>query len=323
MEEESNPNDPSSESATPLPVHELCDADEDSTTIVSPRNAAKLARHEPRDRHLLVRLNGADRGKVTRLRAEPMRIGRSQDSEIFVNDDGVSRKHALISPFGPTYLLEDKASANGTFVHGERVYQHVLREGDTLQIGLNVSFRYTLTDAGQETLLRQLFEASVTDALTGAHNRDYFDTQLKAELSFARRHKTLVSLLLFDVDHFKRVNDTYGHLAGDEVLVQIARSVRPVVRNEDVFARYGGEEFALILRGVELQGARALAERLRKIVQSLEVPSEHGPIRVTMSVGCATTGGEYTETPEVLLSLADSRLYRAKHAGRNRVIAQD
>lgn len=300
------------------------DEAEESTAIVNVASLAKgTLRQEPKDRHLLVRVNGAGRGHVTRLSTEAYRIGRAQESEIFVSDDGVSRKHATLTAVGGAYLLVDLESANGTFVGGQRVDRYVLRDGDTLQFGPTALFRYTITDAGQEALLRQLFESSVTDSLTGTHNREYFDSQLRAELSFARRHKTEVALVLFDVDHFKRVNDTYGHPAGDEVLIHLANAVRPIVRNEDVLARYGGEEFAVILRGVDIKGATALAERLRARVAALTVTTDRGAIRVTVSIGCAAGGGSPDVTPEELIGTADARLYRAKHAGRNRVVSSD
>jgi diguanylate cyclase (GGDEF)-like protein len=296
---------------------------DESTAVVHLGSLGKIARLEPKDRHLLVRINGAGRGHVTRLSLEPQRIGRAQDSDIFVADDGVSRRHAVITQVAGAFLLEDKNSANGTFVGGQRIERHVLRDGDTLQFGPTATFRYTLTDAGQEALLRQLFESSVTDALTGTHNREYFDSQLKAELSFARRHKTEVALVLFDVDHFKKVNDTYGHPAGDEVLIRLAHAVRPIVRNEDVFARYGGEEFAVILRGVDINGAASLAERLRATVEAMTIPTERGSIHVTVSIGCASVGGAHDLKPEGMIAQADARLYRAKHAGRNRVAWED
>ncbi|MGC4093417.1 MAG: diguanylate cyclase [Polyangiaceae bacterium] len=220
-------------------------------------------------------------------------------------------------------MLIDTESANGTFVSGQRISRHVLKDGDVVQFATSAAFRYTLTDGSQEALLRQLFEASVTDALTGAFNRDYFDTQLSAELSFARRHKAELSLIMFDVDFFKKVNDTYGHPAGDQVLVRIARTVASMVRTEDVFARYGGEEFALILRGVNVTGAAALAERLRGAVQALSIPSERGAIRVTISAGCAGMTGGSEVSAEELIGSADKRLYAAKHGGRNRVVSSD
>jgi diguanylate cyclase (GGDEF)-like protein len=224
-------------------------------------------------------------------------------------------------PHEDSYLLVDTESANGTFVAGQRVARHVLKDGDWIQFGAAAAFRYTQTDASQETLLRQLFDASVTDALTGAFNRDHLDSQLRSELSYARRHKTEVALVLFDVDHFKKVNDTYGHQAGDQVLIQISRAVSQMVRNEDVFARYGGEEFAVVVRAIGLAGASSLAERLRAAVAALVVPTERGTIHVTISLGVASSASLTDLSPEGLIRVADARLYAAKHAGRNRVVS--
>jgi diguanylate cyclase (GGDEF)-like protein len=127
-------------------------------------------------------------------------------------------------------------------------------------------------------------------------------------------------LAFFDVDYFKKVNDTYGHPVGDLVLVALADAIRKMVRNEDVFARYGGEEFALILRGIDGVGAAAVGERLREQVEAMRVPSDHGPLSITVSVGCSSFAELEDKTPEALVSSADKRLYAAKHAGRNRVV---
>lgn len=281
------------------------------------------SRREVKDRYLLIRARGAQLGQVTRLGSEPVRIGRSHECEIWLGDDGVSRKHATIRAEQDGYVVEDTQSANGTFVAGQRVETAVLRDGDLIQFGPQAVFRFSVADESQELLLRQLYEASVTDALTGANNREHFDSQLRMELSFARRHNSDLALLLFDVDHFKRVNDTYGHPVGDEVLVEIARTVRRLVRNEDVFARYGGEEFGLILRGIDIAGARSVGERLRTQVEKLSVASDRGPIKVTISVGCSSFATTSDPTAEGLVQGADRRLYAAKNSGRNRVVASD
>jgi len=263
--------------------------------------------------------------KVTpRLSKSAAKHVKKLDSSLslWLGDDGVSRKHARIFQEGTTYLIEDTESANGTFVQGQRVSRQVLRDGDVIQFGPTAVFRYTVTDESQEALLQQLYDASVTDALTGAHNREHFDTQLRSELSYARRHKVEVSLAFFDVDHFKRVNDSYGHPAGDAVLVALANTIRNMIRNEDVFARYGGEEFALILRGIDCAGANTVGERLRERIEAMRVPTDAGELRVTVSVGCSSFAELDEKTPEALVSAADKRLYAAKHAGRNRVVSQ-
>ncbi len=299
----------------------LAEDPDERTAIVSLSELRSSPRRQTKDRHLLVRVKGAELGRVSRLPPEQFRIGRSQDCELWLGDDGVSRKHARIYQEGNAYLIEDTESANGTFVQGQRASRQLLRDGDVIQFGPTAVFRYTITDESQESLLQQLYDASVTDALTGAHNREHFDTQLRSELSYARRHKVDVSLAFFDVDHFKKVNDTHGHQAGDAVLVSLANAIRSMIRNEDVFARYGGEEFALILRGIDRAGAAVVGERLRERVEAMRVAFEGKVLTVTVSVGCASFTELEEKTPEALVSTADKRLYAAKHAGRNRVIA--
>ncbi len=309
-----------SEEKLPLPY--LSDDPDERTAIVSLSELRNAPRRQAKDRHLLVRVKGAELGRVARLPREQFRIGRSQECELWLGDDGVSRKHARVVQEAGAFLIEDTESANGTFVQGQRVTRQLLRDGDVLQFGPTAVFRYTVTDESQEALLQQLYDASVTDALTGAHNREHFDTQLRSELSYARRHKADVSLAFFDVDHFKAVNDTYGHPAGDAVLLSLANTVRNMIRNEDVFARYGGEEFALILRGIDCAGANTAGERLRERIEAMRVPTDAGELNVTVSVGCSSFADLEDKTPESLVSTADKRLYAAKRSGRNRVISQ-
>jgi diguanylate cyclase (GGDEF)-like protein len=303
-----------SEEKPPEPYLLAEDPDE-RTAIVSLSELRSAPRRQSKDRHLLVRVRGAELGRVSRLPPEQFR-------ELWLGDDGVSRKHARIYQENTTYLIEDTESANGTFVQGQRVSRQVLRDGDVIQFGPTAVFRYTITDESQEALLQQLYDASVTDALTAAHNREHFDTQMRSELSYARRHKVDVSLAFFDVDHFKRVNDTHGHQAGDAVLVGLANTIRGMIRNEDVFARYGGEEFALILRGIDGAGAHTVGERLREKVQAMRVEYEGKVLGITVSVGCSSFAELDEKTPESLVSTADKRLYAAKHAGRNRVVSR-
>jgi two-component system, cell cycle response regulator len=302
---------------------ELYDDDGDDQTAIVSLKELRVSRRQSKDRHLLVRVRGAELGRVTLLSPERMRVGRSPDCELWLSDDGVSRKHASLIREGNHYIVEDEGSANGTFIGGVKITRHELHDGDVIQFGPQAVFRYSLSDESQEALLRQLYDASVTDALTGAHNREHFDTQLRAELSFARRHNTDVSLVIFDADHFKKVNDNYGHQVGDAVLIQIAKVVRGTVRGEDVFARYGGEEFALVLRGIDIDGCGAVAERLRERIAALKIQTERGILSVTVSAGCSSLSTSEDKTPEGLIASADRRLYGAKHAGRNRVVTRD
>ncbi len=158
-----------------------------------------------------------------------------------------------------------------------------------------------------------------TDMLSGALNRHAFDGRARTELGRAARHRLPLSLLLLDIDHFKRVNDTYGHPAGDEAIRMLAERTRALLRQTDLFARLGGEEFAVLAPHTDLEAAAQFAERLREEIASLRIPLEDGrPLAVTVSVGVATWNGR-GETLEALLSRADRALYGAKHGGRNQV----
>jgi diguanylate cyclase (GGDEF)-like protein len=160
----------------------------------------------------------------------------------------------------------------------------------------------------------------VTDVLTRVHNRRYFEDRLAGEMSFALRHAAPLSLLLFDVDHFKKVNDTFGHAAGDAVLRVMAATVKRMVRTEDLVARYGGEEFAVIARGIGHRNAMIFGERVRKTVQACVVPWDERPIHATISIGVATVEqGSPIDGTRALVAAADAALYRAKNGGRNRV----
>jgi two-component system, cell cycle response regulator len=165
-----------------------------------------------------------------------------------------------------------------------------------------------------------MYEAALRDGLTKAFNKSYFIERLESELAYAKRHRAPLSLVMFDVDHFKRVNDTYGHLAGDFVLARLGKVTAGAVRVEDVFARYGGEEFAIICRGVELSKAGIFAERLRVLVETTTFDHEGTYLPITVSIGVSGYPELAAETGTHLITGADEALYVAKRGGRNRVI---
>ncbi|HWL85746.1 MAG TPA: GGDEF domain-containing protein, partial [Polyangiaceae bacterium] len=169
------------------------------------------------------------------------------------------------------------------------------------------------------------------DGLTRVYNRKHLDERLDVEVAFAMRHGTELSVILIDVDHFKRVNDTYGHLAGDAVLRTTAQVMAHSLRHEDLLARYGGEEFVVVARGTSLDNAVLVADRLRNSIAATMVPFEEHLLHVTVSAGVASirdcgpgaTNANVSDLPALktsLLSTADQRLYAAKQAGRNRVV---
>ena len=271
--------------------------------------------------HVLVRMDGSDIGQVTTLVGSDIEMGRHAKSTVYLPFEGVSRQHARLTWQGGSYWIDDLDSANGTFVKGARISRHQLADGDVIQVGPRVVFRYSVTDTSEERILRQLYESSVKDSLTGAHNREYLGERLKVEVAYAKRHQTDLSVLMMDVDHFKKVNDTYGHQVGDAVLVATATSLSETLRGEDVLARYGGEEFVIILRGIGLESAASVAERLRGLVETTPVWHEGQTIRCTISGGCASITCAEAPSADALVAIADRRLYLAKRAGRNRVVS--
>jgi diguanylate cyclase (GGDEF)-like protein len=305
------------------PVEDELELEDERTAVVQLQELRRSSVPARPDRHVLVRMDSTNVGQVFSIGDEEIVLGRHTSSTIVLTDDGVSRRHARIVRSDRGYVLEDLGSANGTFVGGKRIDRHLLSDGDVFQLGPTVLFRYAYTDASQERMLLKLYEASVKDALTGAYNREHFDERLKVEVAYARRHNTQVSMLMFDLDHFKKINDTYGHPAGDAALISVAEKTRRALRTEDVFCRYGGEEFAVILRGIDLEGARRVGERLRVLVASTPVTVDNVSFTVTMSVGCAALSDCPEPSTTTLVAIADRRLYAAKRGGRNRVVASD
>jgi len=303
-------------------LKDIFDSDEeDSTAIVKLASPNRPTPIPVRDRYVLVRVQGEDIGRVVQLESAEFVIGRQQCCDLPLVDGSVSRRHARIIWSEERHLLEDLGSANGTYVSSERVSQHWLSDGDVVQFGSTIAYRYSVTDSQQLAMLQYLYDASVTDALTGAYNREYFDARLGSELAYARRHGVPLSLLMLDVDHFKLVNDTFGHQVGDEALVKLVESVRTSLRLEDVFCRYGGEEFAVILRTTDLAAAAVAAERIRFAVAQINLVSGGRHVPITISIGCASVSCCTEATEAELISVADRRLYAAKHLGRNRVSA--
>ncbi len=274
-------------------------------------------------RATLVRLDASAAGHTVLLDAPLVRFGRGRDADVRVDDEGVSRLHAAITKTPDGHEILDLESRNGVAVNGHLITRARLGDGDLVQLGPRVAFRFTLMDAAQVDVMQQMFEASVRDGLTGAFNRRHLEDRLKGELAYAIRHKSELGLLLFDVDHFKRVNDGFGHPAGDAVLRFVASTIGSRLRAEDLFARYGGEEFVAVLRGIDLSGTARAGERLRAVLESSSTAFDGHTIRVTVSVGAASLATCKTPTIESLIATADARLYAAKAGGRNRVIAHD
>ena len=269
-------------------------------------------------RACLTILTGSAAGQLFKCGKSTIVMGRSPQADLKLDDDGISRNHARLRCETGRSWVSDLASRNGTFVNGERIDGDVeLKDGDKIQVGRGTVLRFGFQDALDESFHENLLSSALRDGLTKLFNKRYLMDRLDSELKFAQRHETSLSLLLIDLDHFKKVNDTHGHLAGDAVLAHIAQVLTRAVRNEDVVARFGGEEFAIILRAIGLEPAVQMAERLRKNIEAAVVRCAAGELKATISIGVAGFPSTAAKTPEQLVEAADQALYRAKHDGRN------
>jgi diguanylate cyclase (GGDEF)-like protein len=275
----------------------------------------------------LVVIAGPDAGLLVHLNNSKFIVGRDPTCHIHLKDESISRFHASIKSSRKGYLIiQDLNSTNGTFIDGKRIHRHRLKEGDKILFGQNTLIRFEKQDAIDESYYDELYFSSTRDALTGIYNRRFCLEKFNTELSYARRHHLPVSLILFDIDLFKKVNDTYGHPTGDRVLSTLATVVSRTVRTEDTFGRYGGEEFIIVAMDTDMLGAQVFAERIRtKIAEEQIVAKDESRriIHVTVSIGVATTSAPFCYDAEKLIAAADANLYTAKAKGRNRIIASE
>jgi diguanylate cyclase (GGDEF)-like protein len=271
----------------------------------------------------LLVLAGPHMGELHRLKPDQATVIGRGEADLRIEDDGVSRRHCSIQPKGKGAMLVDLGSANGTFVEGERIREKLLESDDRFQIGTSTMLKFAIADENEANMQRKLADASLREPLTGLYSRRHFQERFAAEVAVAHRHDRPLSLLMIDVDYFKRVNDRFGHLAGDEVLKTVARALSQGIRIEDVLARFGGEEFVVLAREAAADAAMAVAERLRQLVEVAQTVWESGHdvpvgITVTVSICVAQLGPEETERD--LFEHADQAMYRAKKNGRNQVV---
>lgn len=241
-------------------------------------------------------------------------FGREDSADITLEDRSVSRKHAVIERLSSLYVINDLGSTNGTYVNGKRVDSQPLQCGDRVRLGDQI-FKFLEVD-GVEAQYHALMHDNVSrDGLTGAFNKRYFTDALERRVTASARNQCPVGLILIDIDFFKLVNDTHGHLAGDDVLKELVRRLTETLSAEEVVARYGGEEFAILVH--DPQSAAAVAERCRTITDSTPFETTAGKLNISMSAGVAVRRGELT--PSDLVAAADAKLYEAKRGGRNQV----
>ena len=258
----------------------------------------------------------------TRYRLPPhgkLSIGRSSSADISMPEvQSLSRNHAILNHLGAVVEVEDLHSTNGTYVNDRRVNApQSLRSGDRFQIGA-AHFKFLHEKDPEHAYHEAIYHLVMTDGLTQALNKRKLDEELVREFARARRHQRPLSLILFDIDHFKQVNDTFGHLCGDYVLQQIARMTSERLRPEQVFARAGGEEFVILSPEMEVGGTSELAAKLRHLFEEETFTYAEVEVKITCSFGVAILQDDM-HRPEDLYEAADRAMYMSKGAGRNRV----
>lgn len=291
-------------------------------TQYSIESSAEEADQTAEKRPCLIMIKGDFLGQVYELDGGVTMIGRSDEVDLVVSDVSISRRHAMIVQRLEGFYVSDLGSTNGTFINREPVKTAtLLKEGDKVQVGL-VTFKFSFQDEDDTEYHLMLRNMAIRDGLTRIYNKRHFDEAVEKEFEYNRRNRAGLAIVLFDIDHFKQINDTWGHPAGDFVLKHLALLIEDEARGYDLFARYGGEEFVFMLRGACHDAAVALAERVRCVVEGHTFVYEDVELKVTISLGVCVWNGDdsYADAAELVAS-ADRQLYRAKNAGRNQVAA--
>ena len=272
-------------------------------------------------RPCLIMVRGDFIGQVYELIKDVTRLGRSDGVDLVVADTSISRKHAMIVQRTDGFYLSDLDSTNGTHLNRENITTAcLLHEGDKIALG-NVVFKFSYQDEDDTLYHKMLRNMAVKDGLTRIYNKRFFDEAVVKEFDYNRRNKAGMALVMFDIDNFKQVNDTWGHLAGDAILKQLAALIEDEARGYDVFARIGGEEFVFLMRSASREAAAALAERVRHVIADHTFKYEDLALRVTVSLGVSYwLGGDEFTSAEAFVADADQKLYQAKGAGRNQVV---
>ncbi len=271
-------------------------------------------------------LSGDALGKEIPLVRAQLTLGRGEESDILIMDPLVSRRHVRLSTRvlvgrnlqrRPKVLLEDLGSKNGTLVNYRHVRKAVLHPGDKISLG-GVILKFEYRDMADQNFYEQLHRLANFDHLTGIYNKASITRILSEEAHKTQRYSRRLSVLLLDLDHFKKVNDTHGHHCGDRVLRAAGATLRRTIRRQDSAGRFGGEEFLIVLPETGLQGALRVAERIRKAIENTAGKESGIGSTVTVSIGAASSAASPADAAR-LLEFADAALYKAKAEGRNRV----
>jgi diguanylate cyclase (GGDEF)-like protein len=313
-----------------MPI-ENSNKDESGATQLRPANK-DIASAQPERRPALVSLRGELLAVPIPLERDEVTIGRAIEADVRLNDTRASRLHArIISSLNETsgvtnYRIQDLGSTNGTLVNGDLITEAPLNDGDKIVIGDHL-FRFDMLDEIDREFQQQIHRLIAHDELTGLLTSKSFFSELRREAARAEADSRPFCVLMMDLDYFKEVNDTYGHLVGSKTLEEIGRIIKEALRAGDVAARFGGEEFSAFLLDANYAQGLVAAERVRAAVAQHEFPAarmdspgSQKTHRITISIGVAAYPDDATD-PIHLVELADSALYRAKRSGRNRICA--
>ena len=287
---------------------------ESTLEVTISRDMGTLIRVAAEQRALLLVLSGTRLGHRLVLGDAVVDIGRGSAAGLILDADSISRKHARIERFGGGHKIVDLGSTNGTYVNGARVKEQILKDGDRIGIG-KALLKYLAGGNIEGAYHEEVQRLMRFDPLTNISNKRHFDESLRLSVFTAAGAAKPLSLIVFDLDHFKKVNDTYGHMAGDAVLCGATAAVQTILSPTELFGRVGGEEFAVVCEDADLQSALERAEAIRRAVSREPYAFEEKRLPVTVSAGVAQLAG--AEEAEGLFDRADAQLYAAKGAGRN------
>jgi diguanylate cyclase (GGDEF)-like protein len=269
----------------------------------------------------LIVISGGDIGHQHIINIHQTLIGRSINADIQINDDSASRDHALIIKDRKGYRIFDNSSKNGCFINDRKIDDCYLQDGDLLRIGKTI-FKFLSSNNIEQAYHEELFRLAKIDGLTEIYNQRHFADSMENEFERAQRYKRELSLLMIDIDHFKSVNDRFGHRTGDHILKELARIFVSRSRRVDYVCRYGGEEFAIILPEIDIMGAFKFAIALKEAVAAHTFRCEKTETTITISIGVSDIM-EGIQSTDDLIETADRRLYLAKERGRDRVVSAD
>lgn len=292
----------------------------DISTRITRGTKLQVRRTPTRSRACLIQYSGDTLGRRYLLDAPEITVGRSSVNGIVIQDDSVSRQHARLVSRDHTVAVEDLGSSNGTFIHEEPVLSRtMLKDGDILRLG-NILLKFFAHDNVENVFHDNIYRLATIDAGTELFNKKYLLETLESEFRFCRVYNRPLSVIYYDLDFFKKVNDAHGHSCGDFILRECAQLAKACIRAEDILARYGGEEFVAILPNTDVVAAAELAERIRSGIEQHDFVFEGKSLKQTVSLGVSENHDRFKSATD-LLDDADRKLYVSKNSGRNRVTA--